>query len=275
MAGPAPVCYAPLFPELPMTLRALSAVFGGFTLNTCTTRLVHVLEQATDMAFIGFHDTRELLVKGLRFDGRADPVQHEPRGFLGHFDGAVEFVGRDAVLAVGNHPDREEPLAQANGRVFKDRPDTDGELLLAALALPELARGDERLLGPVAVRAEDAFRPTQRHGEREGVVLIGEERDRLLKGLRESRILSVAFGTAELLGHTDKISPETGCVKYINTRWGIVHWGWKGRRKEEEGRKEEGGPRGEGPPGHPELRRQRRTFQSATEKVLRRLRGSG
>ena len=34
-----------------------------------------------------------------------DTMEHEPSGFFGNADGSCDFVGADAVLGAGNHPD--------------------------------------------------------------------------------------------------------------------------------------------------------------------------
>jgi len=61
--------------------------------------------------------------------------------FLANSDGAVNFPRTDAVLAVANHPHGHKPLAQTDGRVFKDGSHFDTELLPALFALPAFLTG--------------------------------------------------------------------------------------------------------------------------------------
>src|SRR5688572_1928174 len=131
-------------------------------------------------------------------------MEHEPRGFLSHADGAREFVGRNAVLAIGYHANRDEPMLQGQRGVFKDGSDSHRKLLLAAFALPELARTDERMLCGVAERAEDSIRPAKGNGELESVLLVGEKLDSRLQRFRKLGFVGGA--------HTYNVSPESGCV---------------------------------------------------------------
>ena len=80
------------------------------------------------------------LVEAPGLHGEPDAVQHEPCRLLRDAERAAEFVGADPVLAVGDEPDGGEPLVEAERRVLEDRPDLDGVLLLAGLALPEPPR---------------------------------------------------------------------------------------------------------------------------------------
>ena len=53
----------------------------------------------------------------------------------------------DPVLRVREKPKRRHPLIEGDRRIFHDRFHLDGELLLARIAEPELARFDERIFG--------------------------------------------------------------------------------------------------------------------------------
>ena len=80
------------------------------------------------------------LLEASTSQGHADAMQHEPRGLLRHADCAVNFVGTNAVFAVGNHPHSGEPLVQADRDILEDRADLDGELAASRclrLALPQ------------------------------------------------------------------------------------------------------------------------------------------
>src|SRR4051812_20413575 len=178
---------------------------------------VHVLEQAADKTLVSLHDAREFLTERLRFDGRTNPVQHEPCGLLSHTDVPVNLVRGHAVLAIGQHPNCHVPLAEADRRILKDRADADGELLLAALAAPHLARSNEARLRCVAQRAADAIRPAARSGVLKGRIRISEIDDGLLKSPRHIdavRPRNRCFS----LRHEDNIGPRSLCVKYVNTK---------------------------------------------------------
>jgi hypothetical protein len=58
----------------------------------------------------------------------------------------VHLVGRDAVQAVDEYPNADEPLAEADRAVLEEGADADGELFLAALAALDFARGDEAVI---------------------------------------------------------------------------------------------------------------------------------
>ena len=64
--------------------------------------------------------------------------EHEPRGLLGDAKRAGQFVAADAVLAVGEQPERGKPLLKADGGILKDGSDLERELRLWVLgvALP-------------------------------------------------------------------------------------------------------------------------------------------
>jgi len=147
-------------------------------------RLVHVSEQAADKSLVCLHDPREFLIERFRFDSRANPVKHEPRGFLRDADRAVQLVTRNAVLAIDEHPDRHQPLVESDRRVLEDRSDTDRILFFAALALPKLARAQKRVVRRAAPRAAHAARPAHFDREFKGVLRVREVSDCVLKGFR-------------------------------------------------------------------------------------------
>jgi hypothetical protein len=103
-------------------------------------------------------------------------VEHEPRGFLGDADGAMDFVGANAVLVVGNHPNGSQPLIEANGAVLKDRTDLHGELAsgVLGLALPNPTGGDKPDIRTSAGGAYNAVWPTQIDHEVKANIGIGE-----------------------------------------------------------------------------------------------------
>ena len=132
---------------------------------------------------------------------------HEPCGFLGHAQGAGQFVARNTVLAVCDLPDRQEPGLERNRGILEDRADLDGKLTLRVL----FATLEAALLGQVArVRliADGAGYRTVRpaHLDHVGVavVRVRESLDGLLK-----RLWRV---------HAQRIQQPAVLVKYIVSR---------------------------------------------------------
>ena len=82
-------------------------------------------------------------------------MQHEPRGFLGNSQTAMQLPRANPVLAVADHPDRNHPLVESKSGVLEDRSHLERELLLTDVAEPQLARLDKRVLGIAATRTSD------------------------------------------------------------------------------------------------------------------------
>ncbi len=128
---------------------------------------VHVLRQPADVGLVGLDLAVDLhalrLEQRAGLHGEADAVEHEPRRLLRDPDGAVDLVGGHAVLAVGDHPDRDEPLVQAERAVLEDRPDLGGELAAGVdrLALPHPAGLDEAHVRGAARRAAHTLGPAK------------------------------------------------------------------------------------------------------------------
>jgi hypothetical protein len=64
-------------------------------------------------------------------------MEHEPARLLCNTDGAMDFVGRYAVLRGSDEPYARQPFIQSNWAVFEDRANFDAELSLAVKALPD------------------------------------------------------------------------------------------------------------------------------------------
>src|SRR5439155_2093351 len=145
---------------------------------------VHVPRFAADEGFVDFDRARDLL-EALVLDGEPQPMQHEPRGLLRHVDVAGDFVAADAVLAVDEHPQRRQPLVQADRAVLENRPDLHGELLFAAPAFPQRASAHPvgRFGSGATARAFGAVRPPERGDERNAGFDIGEVFDRAEQGV--------------------------------------------------------------------------------------------
>src|ERR1035437_1193333 len=96
---------------------ALRSAAGDFL---GTLRLVHIPGLAADEGFVYFNFATQLIEAG-SLHGKPNPVHHEPCGFLGDLQPAMDLEGTDAVLATDNQPSCAEPLLKRNRGVLKDR----------------------------------------------------------------------------------------------------------------------------------------------------------
>src|SRR5690349_21129201 len=92
--------------------------------------LVHESRLSADEGLIDFDFTSELLKEISILHGKPDALLHEPRGLLGDAESAVNLVAADAVLAIGFHPNADQPLVQRQRRVLHDRARLDAEARL-------------------------------------------------------------------------------------------------------------------------------------------------
>lgn len=95
--------------------------------------LVHVAGLPADIGFIGF-DLAGELPKRAGLHCKADAMEHEPSGLLSDAKLAGDLIRANPVLIVGNHPHCCEPFIKADGAIFHDGSDFDGELLSRVLA---------------------------------------------------------------------------------------------------------------------------------------------
>lgn len=160
--------------------------------------LVHVLGETADKGFVSLDRTAHFL-EALGLHSKADTAKHEPRGFLGDAQTPRHFVGADAVLGIGQHPDRGKPLVQPERRVLKDCPELNRELLAAGAAFPDPASLEEHRVGRVTVGAHDARRPAQELKELERDVRVSEITDRFAQSLGSTN-----------LGHTESYTRSLG-----------------------------------------------------------------
>jgi hypothetical protein len=148
---------------------------------------VHVNRFAADKSFVGFNlfAFAAKLTERDGLHGETDSVKHEPCGLLRNAKSAAQFVGADSVLAVRNHPDRNEPLIQTEGGILKDGSDFGAELFasMSGLAFPQAASPKEADFLAPASGAGDAIGPAPSHHEFQAVVGIGEIYDGLLECL--------------------------------------------------------------------------------------------
>ncbi len=104
---------------------------------------VHVPSRAANERFVRFDGPRHFINAAV-VHGVADTLKHEPSGFLGQVKCACDFIARNAVLAVAQHPHSSEPLVESNGRILKYGSDFDRELLTAREASPHQAGLEKR-----------------------------------------------------------------------------------------------------------------------------------
>ena len=138
---------------------------------------MHVARFTADERLIDFDFSAvaaEQPLEGAGMEGVADAVAHEPGGFLGDAEFAVDFVATDTVFAVDNHPGSGEPLIEAEGGVLEDGAGLEGELRTGVLfvAFPAALLGEVADYGGSAVRAADAVRPAV--GDHEVVAVFGD-----------------------------------------------------------------------------------------------------
>jgi hypothetical protein len=99
--------------------------------------------------------------------------------------GFAEFITANTVLAIAQHPKRGHPLIESDRRIFHDRPDLQGELLLAGVAKPDTASLDKRVLSRIAARTRNlTVRPSQFDRVGKATVRIGEVNDGFLQCFR-------------------------------------------------------------------------------------------
>jgi hypothetical protein len=121
---------------------------------------------------------------------KANAVHHVPSGLLRDAESAGNLVGTDTVLAVRQHPNRNHPLIHAKRRILKDGSHLDGELLFAALAVPDAPRRDKRMLPSLTTWARNlAIRPAQHNRVVERLLRVAKEAHCLLQGLGKCEAL--------------------------------------------------------------------------------------
>ena len=161
---------------------------SAFGLNALS--LVHVLDAATHKGFVSLNCatfTADLgcVAELTPLHDFADALQHKPCRRLSNSNRLCEFITADAVFAVRQKPECDHPLIKSDRRIFHDRLDLDGELLLAGVAEPEPARLNKRVLCRSTSRAKNvAIRPAQFLCKLKSAIRIGKIRNRFLQGFR-------------------------------------------------------------------------------------------
>jgi hypothetical protein len=93
------------------------------------------------------------------------------------------FHATDAVLAISQHPESGHPLIHPERRIFEDRSNLNGELLVASTAEPNAPSLDEVVLIGIAARASDlSIGPAKANRVIKGSLRIGEVNDGFLQG---------------------------------------------------------------------------------------------
>src|ERR1700722_13640345 len=148
--------------------------------------LVHVPSFPADEGLVHFDFAPELGTKEVILQSEPDAMKHEPCSLLGNFQIASNLVATDAVLAVGQHPSCCHPLIKADGRIFIDSTDLNGELPLrmVSAALPHAAFRVELNLVRSARRADNALGPAAYRKVVNAVVQVGKVKERFLEAFR-------------------------------------------------------------------------------------------
>lgn len=164
-------------------------VFGASLSNPALVFIgVHESGRATNESFVHFDRS----TGAAKFQERAilhcktNAMEHEPCRLLSDAKSAAHFIGTDTVLAVGDHPNSDQPLVEGKRGVLKDGAHLNGELPMRvnALALPlALILKEHGILALTSGAGYDTIRPAQLDHEFQAVVRVGEMNDGLLERL--------------------------------------------------------------------------------------------
>jgi len=144
--------------------------------------LMHITSFSPDESFIHFHNSAHLH-KASGLHGVANPMKHEPSGFLSHAKRAMQLVATNPVLRIHDQPKRAKPFIQTNRGVFKNSSNLRAKLFPASFALPHATRGNKRNILALAMRAINAIRPTLGNDESQRNIRVREVFDALLQRL--------------------------------------------------------------------------------------------
>jgi len=164
-------------------------VFGASLSNPALALIsVHEASRTANESFVYFN----LAIGTTEFEERAilhcqtNAVEHEPCALLSDAKSATNLIGTDAVLAIGNHPNSDEPLVQTNRRILENSPDLHAKLALGmnALALPFVLILEEHgILAATSGAGNDAIGPANLDHELQAVLRAGEVQHGLLESL--------------------------------------------------------------------------------------------
>ncbi len=146
-------------------LAASGGTSGSVDAHALPLGLVHIPSLPADEGFIHFHFAPKFAAVEFVLHSKPNPMEHEPRGFLGNADSAVDLPGGNAILSVGEKPNHWEPLVQAQGGILENGPNLDGELPLgmAGATLPALLISEKSNMAAPAGGAGDAIGPALRN----------------------------------------------------------------------------------------------------------------
>jgi hypothetical protein len=120
----------------------------------------------------------------------------------------VNLVTADSVFAIADHPDCRHPLVKAHRGILKNGAHFDGELLLAAVAKPQLTGLYERVAFGLATGARNlAVRPAKKLGIVKGTLIVCEVSYCLGKSYRLFHVYD--------LSTKNRIAQIVLCVKYV------------------------------------------------------------
>ncbi len=156
---------------------------------------VHVAGFTADESLIGLNRTAVAaqLHHGAVLHSLANPMKHEPRGFLSDSQRPRNLAGANAVLRSGDEPHGREPLFEAQGRVLEDGSNLGGELALrvAALTLPLLLVRQISSILAATGRAFDAIGPAMCSHVSQAIIRVCEVNDCFLEGLWRFHVLRI------------------------------------------------------------------------------------
>lgn len=170
--------------------------FGSASLNLlCSLGLVHIAGLTADERLIDFDFASER-VKTPVLHGKADAVQHEPRGFLGDAKPAMQFVGTDTVFCPNDHPSGGKPLLKADRGLFEDCASLEAErragMLRVALPYASLFQvGD--VIGAATRAFDNAIRPAQFDHELSAMLEVREPDYRVPESVWRFHVASMQY----------------------------------------------------------------------------------
>lgn len=150
-------------------------------------RLVHIAGLPADEGFIYFDFPAQLAAALFTLLSKPDAVEQKPRGLLGYTERPRDFTTANTVLCVLKHPHGRKPFVQADGGIFHDSPNLNGELAARVpdAALPTKLVSKEPDRSATATRADNAVLPFGATGHEvfQAVPRIGKVADCFHQGL--------------------------------------------------------------------------------------------
>ena len=110
-------------------------------------------------------------------------MHHEPCGLLCDADIARELSAGNSLLVAGDQPNGDEPFAERQLGILKDRSNLDREPLPAVTALVGLIVREVVDFRSVAIGAERTVCPADRAEMQDAGLLVRESGSQLLKGV--------------------------------------------------------------------------------------------